>query len=207
MASDDEEDDVIDDSINGYSSQSYPNNYASDQENKYDSEIDEEENEENENVEQEQEQIVQESQEREEQSELQSHKIEESDQRALIFKGDDEDYVKRAIQKAAKYNINLLKQKKKLKEQFKSFEKSQHQLRANLKEYDMPYQTAHIPLHLKTKNRFVILPAQNLNIRKGTIEQFIKTNLDNENQIKKQELDRRMAIKQRKPYQKRRFDP
>jgi len=78
--------------------------------------------------------------------------------------------------------------------------------RSNLKDFDMPYQTAHFPLLLRTIDKSVLFPAQNLNIRKGTIESFIKLNLENENSVKKAEMDRRIAFKQRRPYQRRKFD-
>ncbi|CAD8115159.1 unnamed protein product [Paramecium sonneborni] len=119
---------------------------------------------------------------------------------------DDEEIVKSCMLKASKINEKIMNQRKQLKDQFKEFQNTLNAARSNLKDYDMPYQTAHFPLYLKTQEKFVILPAQNLNIRKGTVESFIKTNLENENSVKKAEQDRRVAFKQRRPYQRRKFD-
>ncbi|CAD8092189.1 unnamed protein product [Paramecium primaurelia] len=119
---------------------------------------------------------------------------------------EDEEIVKQCMEEASKINEKIMIQRKQLKDQFKEFQNTINAARSNLKDYDMPYQTAHFPLYLKTQEKFVILPAQNLNIRKGTVESFIKTNLENENSVKKAEQDRRVAFKQRRPYQKRKFE-
>ncbi|CAD8203823.1 unnamed protein product [Paramecium octaurelia] len=119
---------------------------------------------------------------------------------------EDEETVKSCMEQASKINEKLMYQRKQLKDQFKEFQNTMNAARSNLKDFDMPYQTAHFPLYLKTQEKFVILPAQNLNIRKGTLESFIKTNLENENSVKKAEQDKRVAFKQRRPYQKRKFD-
>ncbi|CAD8102554.1 unnamed protein product [Paramecium primaurelia] len=119
---------------------------------------------------------------------------------------EDEEFVKLCMMQGSMINEKIMNQRKKLKDHFKEFQNTINAARNNLKDYDMPYQTAHFPLYLKTQEKFVILPAQNLNIRKGTLESFIKTNLENENSVKKAEQDRRVAFKQRRPYQKRKFD-
>ncbi|CAK60269.1 unnamed protein product (macronuclear) [Paramecium tetraurelia] len=119
---------------------------------------------------------------------------------------EDEETVKSCMEQASRINEKIMNQRKQLKDQFKEFQNTMNAARSNLKDFDMPYQTAHFPLYLKTQEKFVILPAQNLNIRKGTLESFIKTNLENENSVKKAEQDKRVAFKQRRPYQKRKFD-
>ncbi|CAD8197176.1 unnamed protein product [Paramecium octaurelia] len=119
---------------------------------------------------------------------------------------ENEEIVKSCMKKASAINEQIMIQRKQLKDQFKEFQNTINAARSNLKDYDMPYQTAHFPLYLKTQEKFVVLPAQNLNIRKGTVESFIKTNLENENSVKKAEQDKRVAFKQRRPYQRRKFD-
>lgn len=88
-----------------------------------------------------------------------------------------------------------------MKQKYKDHEQQQVNQRANLHENNFPCN--HIPIILRSESQMVLVPPQNLLVRRGSIEQFIKLNLDNEPHLYQVEMEKRMGyskIQKRKPY-------